>query len=192
MQPQTDARQVCVIHTSSTTHCCTSCTSPQVANFFAERYGPQALTVALVGDVTPSEVQRLAEKYWGDWTGASSTGSTPTMPSAQTLVTAIAAGSTPSVRNVRGSDGSSRPADSDDSSGSSVSAPTGSAPRERFYRDTAPAGPLVMLGFPRPALLGPQGILTQVACDVLGGSRSTRLLGRAVLGRGSPVSGVNV
>ena len=37
----------------------------EVASFFAEHYGPAALTVAVVGDVRPSEVRRLADKYFG-------------------------------------------------------------------------------------------------------------------------------
>eukprot|EP00899_Mesostigma_viride_P007469 jgi/Mesvir1/16723/Mv15112-RA.1 len=43
-----------------------------VKEFFERHYTPKALTVAIVGDVRPEQVQALAVKYFGPWTGASS------------------------------------------------------------------------------------------------------------------------
>lgn len=37
--------------------------------FFDRHYTPQALSVAIVGAVTPENVERLAYKYLGDWAG---------------------------------------------------------------------------------------------------------------------------
>lgn len=39
----------------------------EVAQFFAEHYGPASLTVSISGDVNPGEVCRLAERYFGGW-----------------------------------------------------------------------------------------------------------------------------
>jgi predicted Zn-dependent peptidase len=39
----------------------------EVAEFFKSFYGPDSITVAIVGDVDPEDVQRLAEKYFGPW-----------------------------------------------------------------------------------------------------------------------------
>jgi predicted Zn-dependent peptidase len=38
-----------------------------VASFFKDKYGPESLTVAIVGDVSPSKVRQYAEKYFGGW-----------------------------------------------------------------------------------------------------------------------------
>lgn len=42
----------------------------EVASFFAQHYGPSALTVSIAGDVRPEEVRALAEKYFGRWRSA--------------------------------------------------------------------------------------------------------------------------
>ena len=39
----------------------------EVQQFFQQHYGPQALTIAVAGDVKPEEVRRLAERYFGGW-----------------------------------------------------------------------------------------------------------------------------
>lgn len=39
----------------------------EVDAFFREHYGPSSLTIAIVGDCTPSQVRKYAEKYFGDW-----------------------------------------------------------------------------------------------------------------------------
>jgi predicted Zn-dependent peptidase len=44
----------------------------EVAQFFAEQYGPEKLTVAVVGDASPERVRQLAEKYFGGWKSSSS------------------------------------------------------------------------------------------------------------------------
>ena len=38
-----------------------------VASFFKDKYGPESLTVAIVGDVSPSKIRQYAEKYFGGW-----------------------------------------------------------------------------------------------------------------------------
>lgn len=39
----------------------------EVSRFFSENYNPKTLTCAVVGDVDPLEVERLAERYFGGW-----------------------------------------------------------------------------------------------------------------------------
>ena len=38
-----------------------------VKSFFRRYYGPEALTITIVGDVDPSKVRQYAEKYFGGW-----------------------------------------------------------------------------------------------------------------------------
>lgn len=42
-------------------------TRQDVQGFFDRHYGPEHLTLAIVGDVDPQEVQRLAQRYFGDY-----------------------------------------------------------------------------------------------------------------------------
>ncbi len=44
-----------------------TCTRPKALAFFKTFYIPNNLTAAVVGDVNPEEVKRLAEKYFGDF-----------------------------------------------------------------------------------------------------------------------------
>ncbi|KAJ7554914.1 hypothetical protein O6H91_05G015300 [Diphasiastrum complanatum] len=39
----------------------------EVAQFFEQHYTPAALTCAIVGDVTPADVEKLAIRYFGGW-----------------------------------------------------------------------------------------------------------------------------
>lgn len=39
----------------------------EVSEFFKENYNPESLTCAVVGDVDPLEVERLAKQYFGGW-----------------------------------------------------------------------------------------------------------------------------
>jgi Peptidase M16 inactive domain len=38
-----------------------------ISAFFDAHYGPESLSIAVVGDITTREVERLANKYFGDW-----------------------------------------------------------------------------------------------------------------------------
>lgn len=51
-----------------TTHVECQCTTrvPAVLRF-CRHYGPRNLTIAIVGDVEPEQVERLAVKYFGPW-----------------------------------------------------------------------------------------------------------------------------
>ena len=42
----------------------------EVDAFFRQRYRPSSLTCAVVGDVTPEQVEKLALKYFGGWEGS--------------------------------------------------------------------------------------------------------------------------
>ena len=95
----------------------------EVAQFFADHYGPASLTVAVVGDVTPSQVAALAEKYFGKWKSTGTPGtpcsdlqstnmpaSTATANNDRTLVAKSIAGPAvlrayyrPCIRNVQAS-----------------------------------------------------------------------------------------
>jgi len=42
-----------------------------VEEFFESYYGPNSLTISIVGDVDPSQVRQYAEKYFGSWKSSS-------------------------------------------------------------------------------------------------------------------------
>ena len=44
---------------------------PQLARFFTSHYCPPSLTIAVVGDTSPSRVRTLAERHFGAWSPAS-------------------------------------------------------------------------------------------------------------------------
>ncbi len=48
-----------------------------VADFFAKYYGPQNLTMAIVGDVDPAQVKRMAEAYFGGFKASRQPVATP-------------------------------------------------------------------------------------------------------------------
>ena len=59
-------------------------THADVATFYANHYGPADSALVLVGDVTEPEAKKLAERYFGGWTGKASPGlPIPPAPAAQ-------------------------------------------------------------------------------------------------------------
>jgi zinc protease len=61
----------------------TGLTRDDVTGFYADHYGPADSALVLVGDVTPAEAKKLAEQYFGKWTGKAT--AAITLPSAPTL-----------------------------------------------------------------------------------------------------------
>jgi zinc protease len=62
----------------------TALTRDDVTNFYADHYGPADSALVLVGDVGPVEAKKLAEQYFGGWTGKASAAITlPPAPQAQ-------------------------------------------------------------------------------------------------------------
>ena len=59
-----------------------SITRDDVAAFYAAHFGPADSALALTGDVSEAEAHRLAEKYFGNWTGSASSGATIPPPPA--------------------------------------------------------------------------------------------------------------
>ncbi len=58
-------------------------TRDDVTAFYAQHYGPADSALAVVGDVSEGEARRLAEKYFGSWTGSAASGvKTPPAPAA--------------------------------------------------------------------------------------------------------------
>jgi zinc protease len=55
-----------------TTDSVTGLTRDDVTSFYANHYGPADSALVLVGDVTPVEAKKLAEQYFGGWTGKAS------------------------------------------------------------------------------------------------------------------------
>ncbi|MBL8207008.1 MAG: insulinase family protein, partial [Blastocatellia bacterium] len=45
-------------------------TTDDLRQFYEQHYGAESLILAVVGDVTPSEVSKLVNEYFGDWQGA--------------------------------------------------------------------------------------------------------------------------
>ena len=54
---------------SGTTESITALTRDNVTDFYASHYGPADSALVLAGDVTPVEAKKLAEQYFGGWTG---------------------------------------------------------------------------------------------------------------------------
>jgi zinc protease len=54
---------------TGTTESVTSLTRADVTSFYAGHYGPADSALVLVGDVTPGEAKKLAQEYFGKWTG---------------------------------------------------------------------------------------------------------------------------
>ncbi len=65
-----------------TTDSVTGLTRDDVTSFYANHYGSADSALVLVGDVTPVEAKKLAEQYFGGWTGKAS--AAVTLPSAPT------------------------------------------------------------------------------------------------------------
>ena len=47
-------------------------TRDDVTGFYAAHYGPADSALVLVGDITVPEAEKLAEEYFGKWTGTAS------------------------------------------------------------------------------------------------------------------------
>ena len=54
---------------SGTTESITALTRDNVTDFYTSHYGPADSALVLAGDVTPVEAKKLAEQYFGGWTG---------------------------------------------------------------------------------------------------------------------------
>jgi zinc protease len=61
----------------------TGLTRDDVTSFYADHYGPADSALVLAGDVTPAEARKLAEQYFGKWTGKAT--AAITLPSAPAL-----------------------------------------------------------------------------------------------------------
>ncbi|KAL6750226.1 peptidase M16 inactive domain family [Haematococcus lacustris] len=146
----------------------------EVADFFAKYYGPQRLTVALAGDVTVEQVQQLANKYFGDWSGAQGLPRPAPPPATQDPPPPAAS-----------------PASPPDAAGGAwrqqqrLRNPLASIGLGQRYEEAAAAGPLLLLGFYRPALTSREGTVIQVISDLLTGGRTAQLVQRLVLGQRS-------
>ena len=69
---------------TGTTESVQSLTQADVTGFYTAHYGPGDSALVLVGDLTQPEAHKLAEKYFGSWTGSASAAPTiPPPPSAQ-------------------------------------------------------------------------------------------------------------
>ena len=176
-----------------------------IAAFFAQNYGPDSLSIAIVGDLTASEAQRLAQKYFGNWQSPQRTASATAAPQAQaSAASAAALGSQSLQRNVSQGPASAAhstqaaaqmPAVKRDSElGSASDADAAASSRQAQAQAQAPtarpanlaqesqitvpsqAGPAAHLVFYRPAV-GPDGmpIAVEMLAELMSGSRSSRL-----------------
>lgn len=119
-------------------------------------YHPANLTISVVGDVDPSQVQQLAEKYFGHWTaapGATTLNSTIQQlaiePVPRPMAPPAAAGLpvaplAPGIAPVGGA------------------ALGGGAGSSRMFRQQTAAGPLLALGYYRPSVTGRTGTAMEV------------------------------
>ncbi|KAL3150420.1 hypothetical protein ABBQ32_000257 [Trebouxia sp. C0010 RCD-2024] len=115
---------------------------PQVQAFFNQHYGPQRLSISVVGDVEVDRVQQLAEKYFGGWQSMSS------LPQAG-LVT----------------------------QDEPLPRPQGDS---RHFEQSSKAGPLLMQAYYRPPMTSKDAVVLDIICDLLSGSRTSRLYHRFV------------
>jgi zinc protease len=67
---------------TGTTESVTGLTHDDVTSFYADHYGPADSALVLVGDVTTAEAKKLAEQYFGGWTGKAT--AAITLPAAPT------------------------------------------------------------------------------------------------------------
>ena len=67
---------------TGTTESVTGLTHDDVTSFYEDHYGPADSALVLVGDVTAAEARKLAEQYFGGWTGKAS--AAITLPAAPT------------------------------------------------------------------------------------------------------------
>lgn len=148
----------------------------EVQAFFDRYYGPANLTIAIVGDADPRVVQRLAERYWGDWEG----------PAGYTVLPRTGAGGGVSGAGAGGGAGGGGGlqraaalvrADEDPRPEAVLSGSAGDA----VLRAPARSGPAAMLGYYRPPLTSYEGVVLEVLSDVLAGSRTARLVSDLVL-----------
>lgn len=109
----------------------------EVQSFFNEHYGPERLSIAVVGDVHVDVVQKLAEKYFGGWQSMSS------LPQARP------------------------PSDTEP-----LPRPEGGS---RHFEQGSKAGPLLMQAYYRPSMTSKDAVLLDIICDLLSGSRTSRL-----------------
>jgi zinc protease len=61
---------------TGTTETVTAITRDDVTGFYAKHYGPADSALVLVGDVSSAEAKKLAEQYFGKWSGTASAGIT--------------------------------------------------------------------------------------------------------------------
>lgn len=142
----------------------------EVAQFFNQHYGPSSVTVAVVGDVTPEQIRRHAETYFGQWLAGGTAGAA-CMPS-----------------RVSSQDGRSRAGLYPQGPGASPKA--GGLLEEDLPRPEGPktlrmqskAGPAVLRAYYRPCIRDRStSAAMDVLSDTLSGSRSSRLYKNIVL-----------
>ncbi|PSC70837.1 peptidase M16 [Micractinium conductrix] len=140
----------------------------EVAAFHQQHYGPRSLTIAVAGDIRPSEVRRLAEKYFGGWEQPASS----LQPSACAASTGSGSGS--------GGGGAASAAAGAAAQREGLATPA--TPRSEWeYRAASLAGPAVMHAYFRPCINSPDAVPLDLASDILSGSRSSRLYRSLVL-----------
>ena len=75
---------------TGTTESVTALTREDVTGFYAAHYGPADSALVLAGDITPAEARKLAEQYFGKWTGHASAGLTlppaPSLPATHVVI----------------------------------------------------------------------------------------------------------
>jgi predicted Zn-dependent peptidase len=140
----------------------------EVASFFAQHYGPQSLTVAIVGDVKVGKVRQLAEKYFGGWKSIATPGGFCGVGEEESLPIP------PLVLNKLSNNLDSSPSTSTSSSTTSLPIGTGSTNRELLAKSIA--GPAVLRAFYRPCIRDTLSTSNlDLVNDTLTGSRSARL-----------------
>jgi predicted Zn-dependent peptidase len=149
----------------------------EVAQFFAEHYGPRSLTVVVVGDVKAGKVRQLAEKYFGGWKSLA----TPGMFCGgaggveEPLPIPPLVDYTLNVATTMGSSSSSSKTKSKSITSSSTALPIGTGATSRELLAKSIAGPAVLRAFYRPCIRDTLAAANlDLINDTLTGSRSAR------------------
>lgn len=125
-------------------------------------YHPANLTVSIVGDVDPGQVQQLAERYFGSWRpslGAVTLSDSLQQLAAEPLPQPVSVAAAPQVSTLNGRIATAAAYASLKTDDSSSPVPRGSG--DEFVQKSA-AGPLLTLGYYRPSITGRTGTALEV------------------------------
>ena len=125
----------------------------EVEAFFHERYLPSKLTVGIVGDANPTEVEKLAHKYFGGWFGSAESDETAKVSKA----------------------------DVGPEFYQNLLRKGGIAEDGNVLRMSSNAGPYTIVGYPRPNFESNDDFVLDIITDTLSSGRTSRFYKNLVI-----------